>query len=47
MYKNVNIPNFNAHTASDKFISLIKREQNKVGKFSWNFYKIRQLKLFT
>ncbi len=41
MYKNENIPNFNALTASDKFISLMKSEQNKVGKFSWNCYQIR------
>ncbi len=47
MYKNVNIPNFNALTASDKFISLIKSEQNKVGKFSCNCHKIRQSMLFS
>ncbi len=37
IYKNVNILNFNAHTASEKFISLMKREPNKLGKFSWNW----------
>ncbi len=46
MYKNVNITNFNALTASDKFISLMKSE-NKVRKFSWNCYQIRQSKLFS
>ncbi len=39
--------NFNPLIASDKFISLIENEQNKVGKFSWNFYQIRGSKLCT
>ncbi len=30
MYKNVNVPYFNALTASDRFISLMKSEHNKV-----------------
>ncbi len=45
--KSVNIPNFNALTANDKFTSLMKSEQNKVGKFSWNCYQIRRSKLFS
>ncbi len=36
----------NTLTASDKLISLMKSEQNKLGKFSWNCYQIRRSKLF-
>ncbi len=44
MYRNVNIPSFNGLTATDKFISLMESEQNKVGKFIWNCYQTRRSK---
>ncbi len=47
MYKNVTIHNCNTITDSDKLISLMKREQNKVETFGWNCYQIRISKLFS
>ncbi len=44
MYKHINIPCFNALNASNKLISLMKNEENKVGKFSWRCYQIRRSK---